>query len=164
MKPWFVVIGIAVATIGAAGTACHDNSQSCTTAGCSSGVLMQLSLSPGSSPLSGTTVNVCRNSECHSAVLPAMPEAGGAGAPIVFADTNAVLGTLWLEASQTIGIDLEWHVDDASLLVDGDRYVVSLGSDPGTAAVMLDQTATYQILRPNGDQCPPVCTYAVLTP
>jgi hypothetical protein len=164
MKSMPVALGSAVAILLGAGFSCHDNSKTCTTAGCSSGALMQLAFAAGASSLPGNTVNVCRNAECHSAVLPALPDVGGAGAVIVFADTTAVMGTMWLASAQSLGMDLEWHVDDASLLANGDHYTVSLGSDPSTATVLLDKTATYQILTPNGETCPPVCTYVVLAP
>lgn len=146
--------------------ACGDNSNSnaCGTNGCSNGAWLHIPMTLSASALLNQSVTVCRNSECYTAALPAVPGSDTAGAVVDFTDATMVVGTIWQETNLTTGIDIEWRVSDASVLQNGDHYVVTLVSASGASTTLLDKTATYQTIAPNGASCPPVCTYEELTP
>ena len=138
--------------------------KTCGTAGCTSGAWMHIPLASSVANQANTTVTVCRNTECYTSALPAVPAVGGAGTDLVFAAATFVVGNLYQGTNQSIGLDLEWRVDAASQVQDGDRYVVTFTDATGATTTMLDKTATYQVLAPNGDTCAPVCSYTELTP
>jgi hypothetical protein len=112
--------------------------------------------------LTGSTVSVCRNGNCHAAILPAAPDASGPGAHVPFADATFLVGTLWKDANQGIELDIEWR--EAGQVQDGDRYQVTLTDVAGTTMALLDKTATYRKVSPNGDECGPICWSTELTP
>ena len=121
-------------------------------------------LTSSAASLAGTTVTVCRNAECYTATLPDVPVAGGGGTGLFFSGTTFVLGTLWQNASGSIGLDLEWHLD-SSQLQDGDHYVVTFTNAAGVVTPVLDKTATYTQLPPSPEECAggATCSIANLT-
>jgi hypothetical protein len=142
---------------------CSD-SQSCTTAGCSSGAWLHIPLSADVAGQANSTVTVCRSTECYSAALPAVPDAGSGGASLIFSSAAAVVGTLSQNADQTLVLDLEWYLADASQAQDGDHYVVTFTNLAGVTTTLLDKMAAYQTVAPNGETCGPICSAVELTP
>ena len=136
----------------------------CVPSRCTSGALMTIPITSSAASLAGTTVTVCRNAECYTATLPDVPVAGGGGTGLFFSGTTFVLGTLWQNASGSIGLDLEWHLD-SSQLQDGDHYVVTFTNAAGVVTPVLDKTATYTQLPPSPEECAggATCSIANLT-
>ena len=152
-------LAVSLATCGGAET--------CTQATCTSGASMHIPIASSAASLTGASVTACRNvTECYPGPLPAVPSPDSAGASVFFTGTTAVLGTLWQKADLSIGLDLEWHLADPSLAVDGDHYVVTLTDAAGTATPLLDKTASYQTTAPIPNACTPApaCKMSELVP
>jgi hypothetical protein len=149
----------------ALGLAC-GGSDKCVQSKCISGAWLHVPLATTASGLAGMSVSVCRNAECYSASLPALLPADSTGASVFFPATTTVGGNLWQQVDGSVVLDLEWHVDDASQTVDGDRYVVTLTSAIGVATTVLDKTAAYQATEPSPEECTPAtrCSISELTP
>ena len=141
-----------------------SESNTCGTAGCTSGAWLRIPLASSVASQANTTVTVCRNTECYTSVFPAVPAVGGAGTDLVFPAATFVVGTLYQDTDQSIELDIEWRVDAASQVQDGDHYIVTFTDATGATTTMLDKTATYRALAPDGDACAPVCSYTELTP
>ena len=159
----FVLCSAALATVFIS-TCGGLETNPCGTAGCTSGAWLHVPLAVSMASQPNMTVTACKNTECYTSRLPALPAAGGAGTSMDFSAVTFVLGTLYQNSDHSIGLDIEWHVDDASLVTDGDQYVVTLTSAAGSTTTLLDKTATYQTLAPNGPTCAPVCSSVALAP
>ena len=165
----FFYLAAALAPLLAA-TNCGDSTpQGCKTETCTSGVWIHLPLTVVASALDQAKVTVCRNGECHDWLLPSLP----AGGQEAFPDAPFLMGALWLNSDQSITLDIQWTLDPSSggagidagtPMVDGDHYVVILTSSGGLTSTLLDQVAAYHPYAPNGPECPPICTQAVLSP
>jgi hypothetical protein len=164
MRNW---LALASAVFGAGWLATCGDSKSCVPSKCASGALMTIPLASTASGLTGASVTACRNTECYTAQLPAVPAAGDTEATLYFTGTAYVLGALWQDSSRAIGLDIEWLASSSPLPVqDGDHYVVTLTSAAGVATTVLDKVATYAPLPPNPEECSgsAVCQIAELTP
>jgi len=159
------VLGLAALAAGIFATCGGvETSNTCGKLKCTSGAALHVALGSDAASLVGATASVCRNTECYAWPLPSLPAKGSDGTTAIFPGATSVYGTFWLNANMSITLDIEWRVDDASQVQDGDHYVVTLTDAAGTATTILDKTATYQSLAPNGDGCAPVCSYADLVP
>ena len=141
-----------------------ETSNTCGKLTCTSGALLHIPLGSNAASLVGATATACRNGECYVWPLPSLPATGSDGITAILPGATSVFGTFWLNADKSITLDVEWRMDDASQVQDGDRYVVTLTDAAGTPTTLLDKTAAYQTLAPNGDACAPVCSYADLVP
>jgi hypothetical protein len=168
-SPRFAIFKLlsALAPLFAAG--CGDSApQGCKTETCTSGAWIHIPLTVAASVLAQAKVTACRNGECHDWLLPSLP----AGGQEAFPDAPFLMGVLRVNSDQSIGLDIQWTldaipggtgIDAGSPMADGDHYVVILTSSGGLASTLLDQVATYEPYAPNGPDCPPICTQAVLS-
>jgi len=128
-----------------------------------------------SASLAQAKVTVCRNDECHDWQLPPVPTSDQPEFPEYFPDAPFLTGYLSMNSDRSISLGIQWSVDNAAagdggavdagtLLQDGDHYVVTLTTSAGVTSTLLDKTATYQSVQPNGPDCPPLCMSAVLAP
>jgi hypothetical protein len=127
---------------------------------------MHIPVPSAPSQLSGATLGVCRNLECYTATLPALPAANTGGVAVYFPSDSPVLATLSQQVDQTVVLDVEWHVADVSQTVDGDHYVVTMTSGTGSPSALLDKTAAYHPTQPSPEECTPAasCSIAELAP
>jgi hypothetical protein len=109
---------------------------------CSSGVWLSIVLPAAVGTMTQPTVSVCRNSECYTSAFPALPLATG-GWSQAMSTTAYITGTLWRNPDNSITLDIQWDVVDASQLVDGDHYLVTIADGTGAATSVLDSLATY---------------------
>jgi len=120
-----------------------------------------------SASLAQAKVTVCRNDECHDWQLPPVPTSDQPEFPEYFPDAPFLTGYLSMNSDRSISLGIQWSVDNAAagdggavdagtLLQDGDHYVVTLTTSAGVTSTLLDKTATYQSVQPNGPDCPPL--------
>jgi hypothetical protein len=168
--PRVAIFCLLAASVPLFATDCGDSTpQGCKAETCTSGAWIHMPLTVAATVLDQAKVTVCRNLECHDWALPPLP----AGGQETFPDAPFLMGALWLKADQSITLDIQWTLDPSAggtgidagaAMSDGDHYVVALTSSAGLTFTLLDQPATYHPFTPNGPDCPPVCTQAVLSP
>jgi hypothetical protein len=144
--------------------ACGDSSpKSDAPTPCTSGAWLHIALSSTVATMAQPTVTVCRNSVCYTSVFQQLPSTGSGGTPEqAMADAAAITGTLWRSSDGSVSLDIEWRIDDQSLLVDGDHYVVTLADGAGAASAVLDKTASYAMSAPGVADAGPVCLQTTL--
>jgi hypothetical protein len=138
-----------------------DDPKPCEPTACYSGAWIHIPLTLTASALTQTTATICRNDACYDWVLPGV---SSDGVPQAVPAAPNVVGTIWLTAQQSITLDIEWRVEDASLLQNGDHYVVKLTTGNGSPTVAVDASATYTAAVSGSSGCDPVCTVAQITP
>ena len=138
-------------------------SKTCNEAGCISGASVSINMQSSPGSLAGQTTAVCRNTECYSALLPTVSSASSASR-FTFAGTTQVEGELSALPDQSTRLLIKWRNMDETLPQSTDRYTVSLTDGAGSSSKLLDETAMYLKLSPNGDDCGPICWYADLSP
>jgi len=159
----FVLIGLAMLALALAG-ACGDSSPKADLpTPCTPGAWLHISLSSAVASMAQPKVTVCRNSSCFTSIFQQLPSSGSGGTPEQsMSDTAAITGTLWRNLDGSVSLDIEWRIDDQSLLVDGDHYVVTLADGAGVATAVLDKTATYVMSAPGVADAGPICLQATL--
>jgi hypothetical protein len=128
--------------------------RTCTTASCDSGATMSITFLSPPAGLVGGTVTVCRNGVCHSGTVPTLPGSNSALASMAFGDAP-VRGSLWQDVNDMVTLDIEWR--ESGQVQDGDHYVATLTDTTGSTSTLVDKTATYHKLAPNGEECGPIC-------
>ncbi|MGC4066393.1 MAG: hypothetical protein QM784_17530 [Polyangiaceae bacterium] len=124
---------------------------------------MTVELPPTADTLTGQTVTLCRNDECHSAVLPKLPTTSR-DEELTFAGTSAIWSQFYVNSDQKGELYVEWRAKNHDKPKTRDRYILKSIDTSGNSTTLLDKTATYERLSPNGDDCGPICWYANLTP
>lgn len=139
--------------------------QVCTLIGCTSGATYLDNV-----PLNGQDpalmeVTRCINGACESAPVKAIPGTTSSftcgTASRFFCELsvpNPTTASLFVEIPPPTG------TDPLVSLQDGDQYVVTIGVPGQPAWLKLSATAGYQVHRPNGPGCAPVCKQVALVP
>ena len=138
-------------------------SKTCNEAGCITGASMGIKIQSSPGSLAGQTATVCRNTECYLALLPITSSASSVSR-FTFAGTTQVEGELSVLPDQSTRLLIKWRNMEETQPPSTDRYTVTLTDGAGTSSKLLDETATYLKLSPNGDDCGPICWYADLSP
>jgi hypothetical protein len=126
----------------------------CTDIGCVSGA--SFDSRPLAQPVSGNTLEVCRNQQCYQGTFTIDL------AHIAFPDPTQrqTLQTPLIDATffpdHHLLVGYEPYSEDE--LHDGDVYDIRYRAADGTILLDSHLTVTYEVVRPNGDRCPPACT------
>lgn len=152
------------------GDVASPNGQVCARVDCTSSAVYLGALTVSAADLPRLEILVCRNDVCATARLamqdPALWRAtivGPLGGPL-----STTLGSTSSSYVELAGLDDLRRLSivlygTAATFSDGDQYRIQIGL-PG-AAPLLDvmKPASYEVLRPNGADCDPVCKKAVLS-
>jgi hypothetical protein len=122
--------------------------------GCHTGAIMTFTYSTLLAGLVGGTVTVCRNGDCHAGAVPPLPPQG-MYVDMVFPDGKWISGSFGQDAANKVTLQFEWN--EYGQVQDGDRYQVTLVDSTGASSTLLDKTAIYRKLAPNGEDCEPIC-------
>jgi len=131
---------------------------------CSSGAWLHIPLDSSVAAMTQPTITVCRNGACYPWAPQPLPTTGSGGTEEAIpagTTTDSIKGTFWRNADGTVTLDIEWWVTDPTVLVDGDRYQVTLADGTDPATTILDKSATYAASGPSGG---PTCPQATLSP
>lgn len=143
---WFRALAMAAL----AGTgACGGTEGASNVPACFPGALLHAQLSPNVATMSQPTFSLCRNDVACYAWTPApLPKTGSGGdseyVAVPAVSPFSILATLWRNKDGSVTLDVEWRTADASLLANGDHYVVTLADGAGTPVPIFDKTAVYE--------------------
>ena len=118
-----------------------SSEHACTPVGCQSGATLNIMYMSPPAGLVGGTVTVCRNAECYSGIVPALPGTNDVGANVAFANAPPVGGTLSHDQSGMVHLDFEWRLDSQPPA--SDHYVVTLAETTGATLTMFDKIVYY---------------------
>jgi hypothetical protein len=147
---------VAVAAVPGMLSAC-EVSRTCSGIGCSTQAAA-LILLPGE-PTPESRVIACHNNECVEGIV----TGGGGDEPVkvTFTDPPKIEASFRFDLSPP-RLQVTWILADAGA-TNGDRFSVMVVDAAGAPTTTFEASATFQVVTPNGSDCPPVCRQAVLT-
>jgi hypothetical protein len=126
----------------------------CSARTCVSGAAVTVEVALPDSYAGAILIELCRSDLCGSLSL---PDFGYSGVISVGATAESLGGN-----RRRIRVTTQ---DDAAVLVDGDRYQLTITDDQMNVLATVDKTATYAETYPNGPDCDPYpCRWAEIVP
>ena len=152
-----VASSLSIAAVAPSGCACTE-------VACSSGVAILVDVSLSFDDLKKGQLTMCRNSTCLPVDLSKLGQPPTAGTPAFWGSGTGnpeVSVLVSLGSNGGLSLSVSWSETGSNPFADGDSYSLTVLDSSGATVISDTETAAaYQVDRPNGQFCAPVCQRA----